>query len=446
MSGSSLARKTNLGQVWTPSEIALDMGRQSLKLCPSPNKVLDPACGPGTFSLALREAGASRLNLYAYDVDKRMSDITSKINRKLGFKGEVFVKDYLADTSLAGRFNLVIMNPPYIRQEEIPADAKNAYHEYLNQTLNGAVPRRANMFALFLLKGLVDLAPNGILCAIVYDAISQTSYGQQVLRLIGRHAELLSQKHVRAPFDGVLVDAQVVYFRKRSNPLASCSHESAIHSNGLVSFEELVDVRRGTGFPLRRAFLANSADPYFKMSVPFFVKQSRLRGLVVKPDLQIYLAEAQNNKKMAAWLKSRAKALGYGDINLAIKGVKGPILFNYYIRNAPRHLWNPEDVVVSDNFYVSVPKEKFPAEVAWLLLNSAPYLSRLVDAARNQGNGLLKLQLYEYRKTGVPDWRRISKSKIASLLKVSKALIRDGADYATVRNSADKAVKGLFDE
>jgi adenine-specific DNA-methyltransferase len=430
MSGSSLTRKANLGQVWTPSDIAIDMARQSLKLCGSPNKVLDPACGPGTFSLALSEAGASRLNLYSYDVDKRMIDITSKINRKLGFKGEALVKDYLTDTTLAGRFDLVIMNPPYIRQEEMLA----------------GVPRRANMFALFLLKGLVDLAPGGILCAIVYDAISHTNYGQKVLRLMERHAEPLSQKHVRTPFDGVIVDAQVVLYRKRSKPLGTDIHESVIHSSGLVSLGELVDVRRGTGFPIRKVFIANREDPYFCASEPFFVKQGQLPGLIVKPDLQVYLEKAHKNPMLIAWLEGRAKTLGYGGAKLTVKGVSGRILFNYYIRNAPRHLWNPTNVAVSDNFYASVPKGDFPEEVAWLLLNSKPYLTKLIAAARNQGNGLLKLQLYEYKCVGVPDWRALPKRKLSSLMKNAKALIQSGATYENVRMIADKEVKGLFNE
>ena len=41
-------RNRDLGQVWTPEDIALSMARKALGALPGVRFVLDPACGPGT--------------------------------------------------------------------------------------------------------------------------------------------------------------------------------------------------------------------------------------------------------------------------------------------------------------------------------------------------------------------------------------------------------------
>ncbi len=438
-------QRADLGQVWTPNGVALEMARNSLNAYPGIRNVLDPACGPATFSRALHAAGATGIQLFCYDVDERMTGVTALANRELGFGGAVRLQDYLADTSLRGKFDLVIMNPPYIRHESIPTEVKDTCHKYLSFTLNGTISRRANLFALFLLKGLVDLAPGGILCAIVYDAITQASYGDKVLKLIERHAELISRKHVTAPFDGVLIDAQIVMYRKLSEPIKNKPQEPEVRNDLMVPISELLETRRGTGLPKRKIFLANPADPYYGDSEPFFIKQARLSGLVIVPDHRAYLIESTSNRnsKIGDWLQQKANSNNMHDVKLVHQGVKGPIAFNYYIRDAPRHLWNPTNVAISDNFYVSSTKDGVPPELAWFLLNSEQYLSRLLSAARNQGDGLSKLQLYEYKNVRVPDWRVLQGAEVRHLLQISSALIKENADYKAVRSSATEFARVL---
>jgi hypothetical protein len=446
MTKQYLSPKAELGQIWTPADVAKEMVSDALAANNRILKVLDPACGPATFSLALHAAGARDLELHCYDVDERMKKLTSIQNKKLGFSGTTKLKDYLADTTLTGSFDLVIMNPPYIRQEAIPLDAKNAYHKYLKQVLDDDIDRRANLFALFLLKGIVDLNTGGILCAIVYDAITQSGYGKKTLTILARHAELLSSTPVQTPFDGILVDAQVLLYRKHAVVLPKSAEIVPKPEPGFVPLDTLLKTRRGTALPIRKGYLAIEGEPYFEHAVPFFMKQSKLEGLIVEPDERAYLAESLTRKRsaIAEWLKTRANKIGIKLPQVAVTSVRGQIAFNYYIRNAPRHLWNKNDVAISDNFLVSSTTSGFPAEVAWLLLNSDEYLNRLVKAARNQGSGLKKLQLYEYRQVQVPDWRTLPKRKISSLHKVAMTLISCGADYCTVRAAANQKVKGLF--
>ncbi|MCQ9206438.1 MAG: N-6 DNA methylase [Omnitrophica bacterium] len=436
-------KKGELGQVWTPSDVACEMAKEVLAVNPRAKHVLDPACGPATFSTAFDSAGAKNIDLVCYDVDETMKKFTAKTNRKLGFKSKTRLADYLADTSLEGTFDTIIMNPPYIRQEDIAKVNKDKYHQYLSQNFREKIDKRTNLFALFLLKGTLDLKPNGVMCAIVYDAISQTEYGKKTLKLMDRHAKMLSSKHVKMPFDDVLVDAQILLFRKRQHILEASESYKERCDDKLTTLEKLLDTRRGTCFPLRKLFIATRNDPYFSSTSPLFIKQRNITGLVVKPDQRAYLANKPLRAEIFKWLHKRSDNQ-FPLSKMAVRGIKGPIVFNYYMRKAPRHLWNPKNIAVTDNFYVSTPRNDFPSEIAWFLLNSDLYISKLLRAARNQGNGLLKLQLFEYKNVRMPDWNRIPKREIAALSKVAKELIKDNASYETIRKIADKATKGLF--
>jgi len=436
-------QKNELGQVWTPSGVAYEMAKKAMAAKPHAKRVLDPACGPATFSIALNSIGVKGIDLVCYDIDERMVKHTARMNRKLGFKGETRLADYLADTGLERTFDVVIVNPPYIRQEGIKKSNKKNYHQYLGKNFKGEIDKRANLFILFLLKGLLDLKPNGVMCAIVYDAISQTGYGKRTLKLVACHADMLSSKQVKMPFDDVLVDAQILLFRKRKYMSETREPSKKISHDKLTPLEKLIDTRRGTCFPMRKFFLASSNDPYFKFAAPVFIKQRNITGLIVKPDQRAYLANKPLQAKVLKWLHKRAN-MKLPLEKMSIRGIKGPIVFNYYMRKAPRHLWNPDNIAVADNFYVSTPKNNFPSEVAWFLLNSNVYISKLRAAARNQGNGLLKLQLYEYKNARVPDWNRLPKRKIASLSKMAKDLINNRVCYEAVRERADKVTRGLF--
>lgn len=441
MSKHDISKRKELGQVWTPIDIALEMARMALNAFPSAKNILDPACGPATFSTALKEAGAKNINLTSYDIDSRMVEYTKRVNREIGFQGETKSKDYLTDIKIESSFDIVIMNPPYIRQELIPKIHKEAYHKYLDMVFKGRVDKRANLYALFLLKGCKDLRPGGVMCAIIYDAITQSGYGKNILSLLGRNAELIFTKQIKTPFEGVLVDAQILLYKKRLIPMENYEAKNEKIADGHIELCKLLETRRGTSFPLRALFLADITDPCFSNAKPIFVKQNTLDGLVIKPDESAYMSSQKTDTKVSKWIQKRAKQLGAEIKKDNIKEVKGPIAFNYYIRKAPRHLWNEKNVAISDNFYVSSPKDGFSSAAAWLLLNSELYIERIMSAARNQGNGLLKLQLYEYKQAQIPDWRCLDKYQINDLSKIAMDLIMSGANYEVVRKIASKKTK-----
>lgn len=448
-STSDLNLNPKFGQVWTPWTIALEMVSMSIKAFgnSSINRILDPACGPATFSKALYEEQIKFASLNCYDIDERMTSFTKMVNSSVGFEGITIKKDYLADTSLEQSYDIVIMNPPYIRQELIPINDKKSYHQYINDKLGCALDKRSNLFVLFMLKGIIDLNSNGIMCAIVYDAINHSQYGKKALATLNQHAELLDSKHVQAPFNGVLIDAQILVFRKRAMPLANTTHIPLLkYKAGTVSLGQLIDTKRGTALQYRKAFLANEKDPFFNKATPFFCKQSTLNELKVKANSKAYLFDSESAiaPNLAAWLKSKLEEVGIEkNLGLTHSTKTGPLLFNYYIRKAPRHLWNPDMVTVSDNFYVSVPKHGFPPIAAWLLLNSDAFITPILSCGRNQGSGLTKLQVFEYKQAVVPDWSMLSEYEVQELVSVASKATENNLGYSEIIKIANRTAERL---
>jgi hypothetical protein len=72
--------KRELGQVWTPDEIAYEMVENCHNLLRNTHKseisILDPACGPATFQKAILKSSMLVKNMSFYDVDKEMTKIT----------------------------------------------------------------------------------------------------------------------------------------------------------------------------------------------------------------------------------------------------------------------------------------------------------------------------------------------------------------------------------
>lgn len=438
-----------LGQVWTPPEIAEWMVAMALAaLGKQPAFALDPACGPATFERAMACAGLKPRKLLALDIDPRMSEFTSDMINRLGLRGESLCSDYLETRDLQGKADMIIMNPPYIRQELITNRAKSSFAEFASAELGTRIDRRANLLAYFLIKAAVDLRPGGVLCAIVYDSVAHTAYGKRTMAELLRFMEPLSSETVAAPFKNVLIDAKILLMRRRKRIVAASELPAKVTPlpDGAARLDDLLSSRRGSGLPDRKTFLAKPNDPFFEQSTPFFVKQARLSGVVVdEADERAYLLENESdNPKLVRWLRARLKDVGKPDASIHRRPVSGPILFNYYIRSSPRHLINPDYIPAADNFYISEPVNGFPVEAAWLLLNSMGFIEPILAAGRSQGNGLLKLQLFEYKNAAVPDWRLLNAVAIKEIQREAKSLIRRRASLEEIKHSANATFDAHF--
>jgi hypothetical protein len=405
---------------------------------------MDPTVGPGTFIGSLWEAGVfSRgVRFIGFDIDPELVSSSCRVLQSFGIEGEVKLADYLLQE--VSKTDLIVMNPPYVRHEKIPADLKRLYRTSVGTRLGVKVDGRSNLFVYFLLKALSDLKLGGVLCAITYDGVINTTYGRRAFGVLKEHCEILALEPVKTPFDGVLIDATIILCRKvREQAGTGGPTFCGSLPQGFTELEELVHVRRGTPLINVKAFKADPSDSYYSWSSVLVRKG--VKGYVVKKDHpeRAYLFRPGETVpgEVIGWLKEHAlkKASKHG---LSTKGnktllsriqkrpegwyahthVTAPIIFNYYLRKRPRHIYNPFLYPVGENFYAVTPLD-IPPEAAWVFLNTETFCRCLEEAARNQGNGLRKLQLYEYRKAVVPDWRLLPPEAVTTAERMARTVL-----------------------
>ncbi|MBI4432351.1 MAG: hypothetical protein HY592_02575 [Candidatus Omnitrophica bacterium] len=440
---TDINQRPELGQVWTPANIAEAMVISAFKEYGDslPETVVDPACGPATFEIAMHRTGYIPNQILAIDCDNQLVGYTEKVANDLQLPVIAHKSDYLLMFKLKGTADIVIMNPPYIRHENLSDQIKGQVFEYLSEELDFSFDRRSNLYCYFLLKAILDLKVGGVLCAIVYDSLKNTMYGKRVSEILRQYTDLISSQNTLAPFQNVLVDAQILICRKRLDRNKKIDEKNEeVCKRGHTKLSDLLVMQRGTAIPFRKVFIAKPEDPYFETSRPFFAKQNKIDGLLLnKAPERCYMVNDNINPLVKRWIRNRLKVFGKEVNSINVRPVKGKILFNYYVRSRPRHLFNPTQIPVSDNFYVSEPINGFPAEAAWLLLNSSGYIKPILEAGRSQGSGLTKLQLFEYRNSIVPDWRLLTSKKINTIQTEAVGLLKKATSFDKVQECANQA-------
>jgi len=98
--------------------------------------------------------------------------------------------------SLPRRFDFIVGNPPYVRQELIPAALLNEYRRRFVTLYD-----RADLYVPFIERSLGLLADDGQLCFICSDRWMKNKYGGPLRHLVSRHF------HLRSHIDMVDADA-----------------------------------------------------------------------------------------------------------------------------------------------------------------------------------------------------------------------------------------------
>lgn len=455
-------QNNELGQVWTPFPIASRMVSLAMQhLEKPPEVVIDPAVGPATFIKAMFDEGLlDKATVYAYDSDFKFTKVTRQFMKQHALKGEVSYTDYLLCKN--GKADLVIMNPPYVRHERIPREAKNKYAERLNLPFNSKLNGRSNLYIYFLLKGILDTKPNGILCAIIYDAIKHSQYGQEAMRIIQEHSNILEIINVTTPFRDVLVDATILVLKRNGNGDINAFKEDTPDQipARYTLISNLVNIKRGVGLLNSSVFMARPEEKFYNAANYFIKKSSRLNKMVLGQSHQekAYIFEYGQRipRGLPGWLLEKAKVsvgnkpqrlktllnvrLKYPNEWFFHKVVSSKIIFNYYIRKFPKYILNPFNLPIADNFYAIEPKD-FDYECAWVLLNSKQYQDAILKAGRPQGNGLMKIQVYEYKKAIVPDWRVLTEKQLRELKRIALTCQKENLNASDISFLASKFVK-----
>lgn len=175
MNSSKIRRKSELGQVFTPPYVAELMAKLLTDF--EPKKVLDPAVGEGALLTAV-DSYCKVDELIGYDIDNEWI-------RKLREEGlNVEIKDFFDSCE---KYDGIIMNPPYIRQEKL----NNPSVEFLNKEVilkklgYPDISKKANLYLYFLWKALFSLKDsNSCIVGIMPNTWLESAYGQTLQELI----------------------------------------------------------------------------------------------------------------------------------------------------------------------------------------------------------------------------------------------------------------------
>lgn len=440
-----------LGQVFTPPQIADQMVKAALVKGDRRKRfILDPSVGPATFPKAMACSGLLSRNdsLTLFDVDKAMAGKTLDWARECGVHADVKCEDYL-EAETGRLYDVAILNPPYVRQEWI--DRKRAYQDLFSKRYNIKVPGTSNLYVYFVAKVIFDLDLGGRFSCIVYDSWQSTKYGKWLWDLLSRECESLECTPVGGrPFGDRLIDATIITGQRRTScpthpqsvPIPSTDKSPFANLSGFETVDELFQTKRGLRLKQAKFFLCELDKVRSCGATPFVKKSSGILGYAVPgnhPEAVLLVTLAHGDRRVRSEIERR--------LLLAIKEPKSnvpiltwhreredtwcvhrpapyaPLLFNYYLRKVPRHLYNA-DRFYADNFYGLTPKSRIDPLVPLAILNSTIVAIDILAHARNQGNGLAKIQLFEYRQVRMPDWTKMSRTTINRLRGLGRKLVK----------------------
>ncbi len=443
----------DLGQVFTNKLVAEYM--TSLFSLEKSAKMLDPCFGDGSFLFALQSHGY--FNVTGCEIDSSLFYRTKQnfININL------INKDFLSSDENQ-KYDGIIMNPPYVRQEKIDALSSLGVSKSIlrKNPLFSELPTTANLYMYFILKAISLLKENGELVVIFPGSWLTARNGKQFEKIIYSNSSLVEQIFMSGTVfkKNVLTDVIILKLKK------SCSENKPIvkyvkfESNEFFEYSpELKDlgldfskkfdfygiIRRGmtTGYnsmyinpPLQNEI----SRKYLKkiLSSPkeikgYSTKNSKPDDVLVlnsndslteelKNYLQMYKEEIQTQcapKTLYDKMQSDENWFAINTVN------SSGILFSYFVRNDMKFVYNENDYLARDNFYIIRQKDSSDSILLFALLNNYYTFYQLEKIGKKYGAGLLKLQRYDLENLHFPDISKFSNDDIQALRNLSFNLI-----------------------
>ena len=463
----------NLGQVFTSAILAkfmIGLLRETLK---QNSSILDPCIGPNTFFKAMSE-NFSNCNLKGIEIDINL--ITEEIKKFYVSPSRTLINGSFFDLPFSEKFDLIIQNPPYVRQELL-ADGANSKENirYNVSSILSTIPSQSNLYIYFLLKSILHLKDGGVMVAVIYDSWLYSSFGKFLKESFLKLGHLDSIYHFKkSAFDDVEIGATVIKFVKDKNHKKSISYYPlndlndlrtynglngnclklkqqelltySFNNHSIINFKSSLfkelktivsqPIQRGTSAVVNSHFIFSKNElPELKPIVKdvsqiktYTVNQENAYILAVNGSIsnetKQYLESVKNEilkapaQKFIAVKRDIETKSDWYKINLK---ATGNFIFNYYLRNNIDFIYNPNKFLSSDNFYILNIKNNELANFS--ILNSSFTRLNTLSNSRSQGNGLRKIQLYEFKEVKVIDINKLSEENIKKLELLGKELM-----------------------
>ena len=451
----------DLGQVFTPPDVADFMVKLIVDEIKDGDKIIDPCIGQNIFYERLKMMKNS-FDFTGVEIDTTLlnKDIREIYQDR---KNYLIEGDYF-DYPDSNQFDYAILNPPYIRQEKI--SKKEKIFAMLSSSGIG-LSKKSNLFVYFILKTINHLKQNGKFVAIIYDSWLYSDFGMSFRRALVSEGYVEEIHHFHGEvFPDALVGATVLLFSKKKGKKQTkyfqyprfrdiCSaiqpkkidllsfnfREQKTYSNDhlFVKINDLCsrNITRGIGTPHNPSFYELPSKEI--SSIDIMKSTKKITGMKVKaeflekvlhvPDIvnaddvtEEYLKEVesglseQSNVKTLSFLIEEEK--DWYKLNIR---QPGDIIFNYYLRNNIKFVSNEKHYNVANNFYLMKIRKHYYAQFA--ILNSSITIQSIKNAAKPQGNGLLKIQLNKFKEVKVIAADLISKNSRDALSTLGEELV-----------------------
>jgi hypothetical protein len=466
-----------LGQVFTPPDVADFMVKLFVDELEDGAKILDPCIGCNVFFNTLNSR-TSNFDFHGVEIDSKLL-IESIRNIYKDPRNDLFEGDFF-DFPYDNQFDYAILNPPYIRQEKI-INKKQIFETLSPSQLE--VSKKSNMFVYFILKTINHLKQNGKFVAIIYDSWLYSDFGISFRKVLVSEGCVEEIYHFREEvFPNALVGATVLVFSKKKQTkqtkyfkyprfrdinsdiqpekidlLTFNFSKQTTHPNEhiFVRIKDLcsLNITRGIGTPHNPTFYQLPSQEIehidlmkstkmitgMKVELEFLEKVLHVSDIVNVDDVTAdYLKEVelglseQSNVKTLKYLIEEEK--DWYKLNLR---QPGNIIFNYYLRNNIKFVSNEMKHYAANNFYQMKIDYHFKAQFA--ILNSTFTIRTVENSAKPQGNGLKKIQLNQFREIRVIDASSISETSRESLSALGGKLIdADEKSIPRIRKEIDE--------
>lgn len=211
----------------TPPEYARDMVECGLAALGDNIREIDfgdSAIGTGTLFLALRRCidekqhdGYSVHSAIGVDIDKVMAEEAYVRYHKRGL--EVIYGDaLLSDINLGKKRNLMLVNPPFNRHEEIPKDYREVIYKIAKEQTGISVAGNAGLYVYHLLIMDKWLCNDAVAVWLLPAIFMQAKYGEAIRIYLMYNVQLI-KIHVYneeiGQFDNAQVTTAIVVFKKK---------------------------------------------------------------------------------------------------------------------------------------------------------------------------------------------------------------------------------------
>ena len=439
----------NLGQVYTKQTIADFMAR--LFTITGKARVLDPCFGRGVFVKSLLDN--SEFIIDGVEIDETSFAAFSNPDER---RCHLMNCDFF---DVERVYDGIIMNPPYVRQEELD---KLAPLGVTKQKLQSAcwimnISSKANLYMYFILRAILLLRKGGELIAIFPNSWTNTPVGRQFYEQMKLHGCITDFINVEGDaFEGSpMVDVCILKYVKgklgethyqtmRITQDDSLLIEDAKHlknkmAGNLVKLRSVASIRRG---------ITTGANKFF-VNPPLFTQIHMVNILSSPKDFTGYTTKHCQQDKLLAiksgdnlneeeetYLENSANAIREegkpSTLKLLIDEGRpwyyitvpdtAQIVFSYIVRNNLKFVLNEGKCNVRDNFYMI--SSRYDSLMLMALLNNYYVYRQLEDLGKSYGKGLLKLQKYDIDEIKVPHPKTIQEKDKIKLVQLTEKLVK----------------------